>query len=100
MPAAADPRIIESRLNRDHLSIFQRHFLKPRIFMNLQPQSVAGAVEKSDVLPFPNLSRISALLEKLLDRLVNFHSVDPGFDFSERELLSFLHRLPKFALRI
>src|SRR5260370_5901681 len=52
MPDAAEPRIVKSRLNREHLSIFQRHFLKPRIFMNLQPQTAAGAMATSNVLAF------------------------------------------------
>ena len=66
--------------------------------MNLQAESVTGPVEKSDILSFPDLGRISAVLEKLLDRLVNFHSVDAGFDFSKCESLSLFHSFPKFAL--
>ncbi len=31
---------------------------------------------------------------------MNFHSVDPGFDFPERELLPCLHGLPELALRV
>ena len=100
VPDSAEPGIIKSRLDRQHLSIFQGHLLQPRIFMDLQAEPVAGAVEKSNVLPFANFGGIAALLEKHLDRLVNFHSVDPGFDFSERELLAFLHGLPELALRV
>src|SRR5438876_1205614 len=99
MPDSAEPGIIKSRLDRQHLSIFQGHLLQPRIFMDLQAEPVAGAVEKSNVFPFANFGGIAALLEKLLDRLVDFHSVDPGFDFPERELLPFLHGLPELALR-
>src|SRR5438132_5367555 len=84
MPDSAESGIIKSRLDRQHLSIFQGHLLQPRIFMDLQAEPVAGAGEKSNVFPFANFGGIAALLEKLLDRLVNFHSVDPGFDFRTR----------------
>src|SRR5260370_39199434 len=100
VPDAAEPGIIKSRLDRQHLSIFQGHLLQPRIFMDLQADPMAGAVEKSNVFPFSYFGGIAALLEKLLDRLVNFHSVHPGFDFSERELLPCLHCLPELAVRV
>src|SRR5438128_9673035 len=100
VPDSAEPGIIKSRLDRQHLSIFQGHLLQPRIFMDLQAEPVAGAVEKSNVFPFENFGGIAALLEKLLDRLVNFHSVDAGFDFSERELLACLPGIPEIALRV
>src|SRR5207245_5895254 len=98
VPDSAEPGIIKPRLDRQHLSIFQGHLLQPRIFMDLQAEPVPGAVEKSNVFPFANFGGIAALLEKLLDRLVNFHYVDPGCDFSERELLPYLYVLQKFAL--
>src|SRR5437016_3658791 len=100
VPDAAESGIIEARLNRHHLSIFQHHFLQSWIFVNLKSEPVSGAVEKSHVLSFSNFSRVAALFEKRLDRLVNYHSVDPGFDFAKREFLSVFDGLPEFALRI
>src|SRR5205085_11668331 len=95
VPDSAEAGIIQSRLDREHLSIFQGHLLQSRIFMDLQTESVAGAVEKSDILAFAYFGRVSAFFEKRLDSLVNFHSVDRGSDFAERELLPFFHCLPK-----
>src|SRR5205807_1745497 len=99
MPDAAKTRIIKTRLHRDYLSIFQHYFLQPRIFMNLQPEAVTGAMEKSDVLTVSNFRGVVALLEQRLDRLVNFHSVDTALDFAKCQFLPVLHRLPKFSLR-
>src|SRR5713226_4095516 len=53
---AAESRVIQTRLNREYLSIFQRHFLQPRMLMNLQPESVTGAVKKSDLPALTNTS--------------------------------------------
>src|SRR5438132_6606906 len=99
VPDSAEPGIIKPRLNRQHLSIFQGHLLQPRIFVNLETKPVTGAMEKSNVPAFPNFRRITALLEKRLDRLVNFHSIHARFDLSQREFLSVFDGFPKLALR-
>src|SRR5438128_8233453 len=58
VPDSAEPGIIKPRLDRQHLSIFQGDLLQPRIFVNLQTEPVAGAMEKSNVLPFANFGGI------------------------------------------
>src|ERR1041384_820258 len=100
MPNAAECARIKARLDRETLSIFQGYLLQPRLLVNFEPEPVAGPVEKSNILAVANFSRITALFEQGLDRLVDFHSVDAFLDFAERELLSFQNGLPKFALRV
>src|SRR5579864_2230453 len=55
-------------------------------------------MEKSDVHAIPDFGRIASLFEQRLDGLVNRHSIDAVFDFTQRQFLPILHRLPKFAL--
>src|SRR5438874_6874474 len=61
VPNAAEAGIIKSRLDRETLSIFQHDFLESRILVNLEPETMTGAVDESDVRAVPNLSRIAAL---------------------------------------
>src|SRR5947209_17616525 len=65
---ATEPRIIKSRFNRETLSIFQGHFLQPRIFVDLEPKPVTGSMEKSHVHAVAHFRRITALLEQALNR--------------------------------
>ena len=57
----AEARIIKTRLDREHLSIFQCDFLQTRILVNLKPKSMSGPVKKSDLAAFSNFRRIAAL---------------------------------------
>src|ERR1700747_1399975 len=68
--------------------------------MNLQPKSVTGAVEKTNVLPVSNFGRIPTFLEQRLDRLVDLHSIHARLDLAQGELLPFLYCFPKFPLRV
>ena len=100
MSHASKPGIIKTWLNCDNLPLFQNHLLQTRIIMDFQSEPVAGAVEKTDVLAFAHLSWKSAPLEKGLDRLVDRHSINPGFDPLQSQRLTIFYRLPKFPLRV
>ena len=75
MAHSTQARVIKSRLDRQYLSIFQGYFLQTRIFVNLEPESVPGAVKKSDVLSLPHFGRKTALAKQAGDELVR----DYGF---------------------
>src|SRR5207249_11419684 len=50
-PRTADSWIIQTRLDGETLSRFQGHLLQARIFMNFEPEAVAGPVKKPDTAP-------------------------------------------------
>ena len=62
---AAETWIIQSRFHRQHLSDLENGFLKARMFVNLQAESVSGAVEKSGLAAVANFRRITAIGKKL-----------------------------------
>src|SRR6266446_6644218 len=73
---SAESRIIQSGLNRQHLSIFQRHFLQTWMLVNLQPEPVTRPMEKSNSPSFASLRGETALCEEFLNGLVNRHPID------------------------
>src|SRR5215510_7377970 len=69
------------------------------MLVDFQSKSVAGAMEKSDAASFPHFRGKSATGEEFLDRFVNRHSVNAGFDSFKRQRLPGFDGFPKFALR-
>src|SRR3982074_1173875 len=67
---ASQARIIQPRLDREDLSIFQGHFLQARIFVDLEPESVSGAVEKPNLPAFAHFRAVTAFGKEILNRLV------------------------------
>src|SRR2546423_659662 len=79
-PHAAQSWIVQSGLNRDYLSCFQRDLLKPRVLVNLQAQPMPGSMKETNPTPLPHFGRKSAFSEELLDRLVDRGAVNTGLD--------------------
>src|ERR1044071_8469219 len=69
------------------------------MFMNFQTESMAGTVEKSNAPAIAHFGLEPATGKKFLNRFVNRHSVNAGFNFLEREGLARFHRFPEFSLR-
>ena len=56
-PHAAEPGIIKTWLNGQHLSWFENGFLEPWILVNLKPEAVPGPVKKSDLPALAHFGR-------------------------------------------
>src|SRR5215472_4740506 len=63
---AANAGIVKTRLDREHLAIFQNHLLQTRMFVDFQAESVAGAMEKSDPATLAHFCRETATGEEFL----------------------------------
>src|SRR5206468_8954395 len=100
LTCSAEPRIIQSRLDGQYLSSFQRNFLQTRMLVNLQPQAVTGPVKEANAPPLANLRRKTALGEEFLNCLVNCHSIHSRFDLFQSERLPGFYCFPKLSLRI
>ena len=61
VPDPSQSRVIQAGFDSEDLSIFQYHFLQTRVFVNLKPESVPGAVKKSDLPAFAHFRAIAAL---------------------------------------
>src|SRR5436309_1301466 len=79
-PDSAEPGIVQARLNREYLPIFQNYFLQTRMLMNFQSKPVTGPVKESHSSSFADLSWEAAAGKKFLDSFVNRHSTDASFD--------------------
>ena len=66
--------------------------------MDLQSESMPGAVEKPDASAIAHFRRKSAPVKQLGDRLVDAHPIHAGFDLIQRQRLARFHRFPKLAL--
>src|SRR6266699_78862 len=100
MSYSAESQIIQSGLNRQHLSGFQRDLLQTRMLVHLESEPMACPMEESNSPPFAHLRRKTALCEEFLNSLVNRHSIDSRLDFLQSKPLPGFHRFPKFSLRI
>src|SRR6266478_2174719 len=97
---SAESRIIQSGLNRQHLSGFQRDLLQTRMVVHLESEPMACPMEESNSPPFAHLRRKTALCEEFLNGLVNRHPVDSRLDLLQGKPLPGFHRFPKFSLRL
>src|SRR4051812_47891851 len=84
---APETGIIKARLNRDDLALLENDFLQPRIFVNIQSETVAGAMEKSDAPSFFDTRFVAAFGKQVLDGAMNRHSVHAGLYPSQGQLL-------------
>src|SRR5207247_11118514 len=72
--------IIKPRLDGEHLAILQRNFLYTRMLMNLQTQTVPGAVKEPHSSALATLRPEPARRENVLDPVADRPPVDAGFD--------------------
>src|SRR5205085_375344 len=98
-PRSAHAWIIQARLDRQHLPDLEHRFLKTRVFMDLQSETVTRPVEKPNLPAVANFRRETAIGKELLYLVVQFKAVHAWLHFLQRELLPFPHRLPESSLR-
>src|SRR6202035_487256 len=73
-------------------------FLQARMLVNLEAQTMPGAVKESDASASAHFSRKTAFSEKFLYRLVNRHSIDSCLDSLQSEGLTGFYGFPKLTL--
>jgi len=78
---AAHTRVVKTWFDCEHLPILQNDFLKARMFVDFQTEPVASTVEKSNAPTIPHFGRETATRKQFLNRFVNRHAVNAGFNF-------------------
>src|SRR6266513_2032239 len=68
------------------------------MLVNLQSETVPGAVKESHASASAHFRRETAFGEQFLNRLVNRHPIDSRLDSLQSERLTGFHRLPKLSL--